>query len=191
MSTPASSTIDEPIWDTVMRDARSIGRKIKMVAMPCVGPAPDVNELKDWDLWGPLLLCVVLAIILTFHSDNLSTDSSVLFAAVCMIIAVGSVVVTFNAKFLGGKISFFQCLCTLGYCLFPLNVCGAILISPVPIREIWQIKVLLVGLCWYWACWASLGFIAGTIPPKRRMLAVYPIALFYFFLGWMLAVSIR
>ena len=34
--------------------------------------------------------------------------------------------VTLNAQLLGGKISFFQSVCVLGYCIFPLNVASVL-----------------------------------------------------------------
>ena len=56
-----ASTLDEPILATVARDLRAIGRKMLIVALPPLG---GENELRDWDLWGPLLLCCILAMIL-------------------------------------------------------------------------------------------------------------------------------
>ena len=35
---------------------------------------------------------------------------------------LGAVILTFNAILLGGEIVFFQALCLLGYCLFPICV---------------------------------------------------------------------
>lgn len=37
-------------------------------------------------------------------------------------LAVGAIVLTVNIVLLGGTIVFFQSLCLLGYCLFPLDV---------------------------------------------------------------------
>lgn len=42
------------------------------------------------------------------------------FSAVFVIVALGSIFVTLNAKVLGGNCSVFQSVCVLGYCLFPL-----------------------------------------------------------------------
>lgn len=42
------------------------------------------------------------------------------FSAVFVIVALGSIFVTLNAKVLGGQCSVFQSVCVLGYCLFPL-----------------------------------------------------------------------
>eukprot|EP01061_Rhynchopus_euleeides_P002848 TRINITY_DN12187_c0_g1_i3.p4 TRINITY_DN12187_c0_g1~~TRINITY_DN12187_c0_g1_i3.p4 ORF type:complete len:114 (+),score=41.46 TRINITY_DN12187_c0_g1_i3:586-927(+) len=111
-----------------------------------------------------------------------------MFAAIFVIVAVGSAVVTLNTKFLGGKISFFQTLCTLGYCLFPLVLIGVLLMTPINTGSA-IIKILMSAFACFWACWASLGFLTGSVRDTRRALAVYPICLFYFFLSWLLAVS--
>lgn len=42
------------------------------------------------------------------------------------LLAIGAIVLTVNIILLGGTIVFFQSLCLLGYCLFPLVVAAAI-----------------------------------------------------------------
>ncbi len=49
-------------------------------------------------------------------------DSGVVFTTVFVIIWIGSMIITVNTRLLGGRLSFMQCICLLGYCLFPLNV---------------------------------------------------------------------
>lgn len=54
------STLDEPVKETVLRDLRAVGNKFIHVLYPKRSSA----LLRDWDLWGPLLLCVTLALLL-------------------------------------------------------------------------------------------------------------------------------
>lgn len=54
------STLDEPVKDTILRDVRAVGNKFIHVLYPKRSSA----LLRDWDLWGPLLLCVTLALLL-------------------------------------------------------------------------------------------------------------------------------
>lgn len=49
-------------------------------------------------------------------------SASLVFAAVFVIVWVGAAAVTLNAQLLGGTISFFQSVCILGYCVFPLTL---------------------------------------------------------------------
>lgn len=62
------------------------------------------KELRNWDLWGPLLLCLMLALTISISTDK---KEDVVFSTIFVIIWIGSGVVTLNAKLLGGKVSFF------------------------------------------------------------------------------------
>merc|ERR1712146_293319 len=72
------------------------------------------------DLWGPLLVCLSLSILLSLSAP--SEQGALVFAAVFFVVWFGSAIVTLNAQLLGGTISFFQSLCILGYCVFPLDM---------------------------------------------------------------------
>jgi protein YIPF6 len=62
----------------------------------------------------------MLSTTLSFSAPSSST--SVVFAAVFVIVWCGAAMVTVNAQLLGGTISFFQSVCILGYCVFPLTL---------------------------------------------------------------------
>ena len=94
-------TLNEPILATFMRDLRRVGKKLKTVLMPLGAEADTLRELRDWDLWGPLLLCLMLSIITSSHAP--SGQHSLVFAGVFVLVWVGAAVVTLNAKLLGGK----------------------------------------------------------------------------------------
>ena len=73
-------------------------------------------ECRDWDLWGPLVLCLVLGILLSANVSQLLTpqrtqrhigycrlqappsQSLAVFTSVVVIISLGSLVVTVQAK---------------------------------------------------------------------------------------------
>ena len=64
-------TLNEPVWHTVKRDLRRIGIKLRYVLVPTEGGESDtLRELRDWDLWGPLLLCIVLATHLSLTAPD-------------------------------------------------------------------------------------------------------------------------
>ena len=74
-------------------------------------------------------------------SDSTSSDDSYPeFADIFIIFWIGSIVVTVNSKLLGGCISFFQCVCVLGYCVLPqalsLILCRIVIFSGV----MWQVR---------------------------------------------------
>ena len=72
------------------------------------------------DLWGPLLVCLLLSSVLSITAPG--DSASLVFAAVFVIVWIGAAAVTINAQLLGGSISFFQSVCILGYCVFPLTL---------------------------------------------------------------------
>ncbi|KZV59537.1 Yip1-domain-containing protein [Peniophora sp. CONT] len=176
-------TLDEPITTTLGRDLISIYNKLIQVLYPLrKGEAREV--LKDWDLWGPLILCLALAIMLSVNAPPAQSLST--FTSVVVIVCIGSLVVTVQTKLLGGRLSFFQGLCVLGYCVAPLDVAALIACF---VRIIY-VRAPIALLAWAWSMWASVNFLDGThIQQDRIVLAVYPISLFYFILAWMILIQ--
>ena len=41
-------------------------------------------------------------------------------------LSVGAVILTFNVILLGGNIGFFQAMCLLGYCIFPIDIAAIV-----------------------------------------------------------------
>ncbi|KAK4688803.1 protein YIPF6, partial [Tremellales sp. Uapishka_1] len=175
-------TLDEPVSKTIMRDLNSIYAKLLQVLYP---PKSGNNQLlRDWDLWGPLVICLSLAIILSI--DSPPEQSMQVFSLVISLITIGSVVVTVNSKLLGGKVSFFQSLCVLGYALAPLLLASIIAF----VLHNLFIRVPISLAAWGWSVWASMHFFGGTgLPESRTFLAVYPICLFFFVLAWMIMIQ--
>lgn len=179
------STLDEPLRDTVLRDLRAVGNKFVHVLYPKKSQA----LLRDWDLWGPLLLCVALALLLQGGSADSPDDGGPQFAEVFVIVWLGSLVITLNSKLLGGTISFFQSLCVLGYCILPLTVamaaCRLVLLGGSGTAS-FVLRLVLVSASFGWSTFASTAFLADSQPPNRKALVVYPVFLFYFVIGWMI-----
>jgi hypothetical protein len=146
---PDLGTLDEPVSVTIMRDLTMVGNKMVCVLNP---RKANIQTLKNWDLWGPLILCLMLASLLSWFAPK--EQSSLVFASVFVIVWCGAAVVTVNALLLGGNISFFQSVCVLGYCIFPLNIASVIcLVTSGPIA--W--RAVVVAVCFFWSTGASLG----------------------------------
>ncbi|XP_011148117.1 protein YIPF6 isoform X1 [Harpegnathos saltator] len=182
---PEFNTLDEPIRDTILRDVRAVGKKFFHVLYP----KEKKSLLKEWDLWGPLVLCTFMAMILQGSSDTPdSNDGGPEFAEVFVIVWIGSMVVTLNSKLLGGNISFFQSVCVLGYCLLPtaiaLIICRIILmVQQTTLLFIIRFVITVIGFLW--ATYASMAFLGDSQPVGRKALAVYPIFLFYLVISWL------
>lgn len=179
------NTLDEPIKETILRDVKAIGTKFWHVLYPKEKKA----LLKEWDLWGPLILCTFLAMMLQESgSIDQVNEGGPEFAEVFVIVWIGSMVVTMNTKLLGGNISFFQSVCVLGYCLLPpvlsLVVCRILLLAhQTTMLFIMRFTITIIGFVW--ATIASVSFLGDSHPHGRRLLTVYPIFLFYFVISWL------
>ena len=181
-------TLDEPVADTILRDLRQVADKLKIVLMPVDNNQEAIlKKLKDWDLWGPLLVCLSLSILLSLSAP--SDQGALVFAAVFFVVWFGSAIVTLNAQLLGGSISFFQSLCILGYCVFPLDMAAFVSWMISLIYKAFVIKAILVTVGFVWSTRASVVFIGEVIPPEKKLLALYPVFLFYTFLGWMVLIQ--
>ncbi|KAI8976745.1 Yip1 domain-containing protein [Pilobolus umbonatus] len=174
-------TLDEPVSVTIMRDLKKVANK----SLQVLHPNGDRQVLRDWDLWGPLILCLTLALLLSIRAPE--TQSVAIFTGVFVIVWLGAAIVTLNAKLLGGTISFFQSVCVIGYCLFPILV-SAIVATFV---DLFWARLPVAIVTYGWSTYASVGFMSESQVhlDKRRTLAVYPIFLFYFVVTWLVLIS--
>ncbi|CAL4066346.1 unnamed protein product, partial [Meganyctiphanes norvegica] len=180
------NTLDEPVRETIMRDLRAVGGKFYHVLIPREKKA----LLKDWDLWGPLLLCTFIAIMVQgSEKANNVNDGGPEFAEVFVIVWVGAAIVTVNSKLLGGTISFFQSVCVLGYCLFPccvaLLLCWLVLFAH-QFYFLFMLRLFFTAIGFGWSTYASMVFLGDSQPRGKKALAVYPMFLFYFVISWLI-----
>eukprot|EP01071_Lankesteria_metandrocarpae_P003896 Lankesteria_metandrocarpae@DN3249_c0_g1_i2.p1 len=180
-TSPTSGTLDEPIKTTIMRDLNSIQKKLQYVLLPRARTESG-GELKQWDLWGPLILCLFLSIVLWLKVD--ASQKRIVFSLVFILIWIGSMVVTANAILLSGTLSFFQSVCVLGYCIFPLDI-AALICYFIP-AKLALLKLFFILVAWYWATGASVAFMSEVVPTDRKWLAVYPVFLLYLSIGWII-----
>lgn len=154
-----------------MRDVHQVVSKLKIVLIPLGRDSPQsvLTKLRECiafflsrshllilfiigDLWGPLLVCLLLSIILS--ADAPASSASLVFATVFVIVWCGAAVVTVNAQLLGGSISFFQSICILGYCVFPLtisalfNLFSLLIIGNNSFNNIVTIISVAIGFIW-------------------------------------------
>eukprot|EP01035_Chromulina_nebulosa_P019154 gene19154-24996_t len=180
----ATTTLDEPISETILRDLRQVADKLKVVLLPLGQSSNVLQKLREWDLWGPLLVCLLLSMILSATAPG--SSASLVFAAVFVIVWFGAIAVTLNAQLLGGTISFFQSVCILGYCVFPLTLSaiGCFILSFIYSNIF--IKLAIVGIGFIWSTRASVVFMIQVIKEERRPLAVFPVFFFYTFIAWII-----
>jgi hypothetical protein len=172
--------LEEPISETLKRDAMSVALKFKYVLSMRM-KEENAEDLRDWDLWGPLFLTLALSLSLSVFGD---TDGSMVFSVTFFLIAAGAVIVTLNTVLLGGSISFFHSVCVLGYCLLPMTLAG---IGVCLLGFLWwPLRAIIVGAGVAWASFCASGFMSAVVEDTKKRLAAYPVFLFYVFLGWLI-----
>lgn len=173
------NTLDEPVSVTIMNDVKAIGHKLLFI----LWPAGDAHN-SQWDLWGPLIFCLLLSLALSFAAQN---DQSVaVFTGIFSIIWLGETVCTLNLRLLGSHLAFLQSVCCMGYSLFPLVIAAVI---SVFVHTAF-VRVPLTISMYIWATYASCnGVLQGADLGSKKLLAIYPLGLFYFVLGWTVFIS--
>uniref|UniRef100_A0A8C0L011 Protein YIPF n=1 Tax=Canis lupus dingo TaxID=286419 RepID=A0A8C0L011_CANLU len=179
-----SSTLNESVQNTIMRDLKAVGKKF----MHVLYPRKSNTLLRDCKYMSFLRICC-FSLMLQRSSVDSEKDGGPQFAEVFVIVWFGAVTITLNSKLLGGNISFFQSLCVLGYCILPLTVamlvCRLVLLAePGPVN--FMVRLFVVIVMFAWSIVASTAFLADSQPPNRKALAIYPVFLFYFVISWMI-----
>ena len=170
-------TLDEAVQTTINRDLKLIYHKLKLVINPLISKEKKYNQIRQWDLWGPLLLNLILAFTLTLNTKEKGQITSLIF----IIFWLGGTIIYLNNQFLGVKASIFQIFCLLGYCLFPLNI-AAIIITIINFNDL--IRLILVGGACGWSIYSSSDYLKVITNHEQRYLVLYPCILFYLYIAW-------
>lgn len=92
-----------------LREAGLQGAREELVGL--AGRALDADNLlasggmseglRDWDLWGPLIFCLLLSLLLSASAPH--DETSLVFSGVFVMVWLGEVLVTMQIKLLGGN----------------------------------------------------------------------------------------
>jgi len=173
----SKNTLNESLITTINRDLYLIYTKIKYVVNPFISKEKKKYHIRQWDLWGPLLLNIFLALTLSFETK----EKSQMVALIFVIFWFGGVILYLNAHFLGVKASIFQIFCLLGYCLFPLNL-SAIIVTLINFNDI--IRLIIVLFTLVWSVYSSSDYLKVITNQDQRYLVLYPFILFYLYISW-------
>ena len=177
-------TLDESVYATVSRDFSMIYNKLKYVINPFISREMKYNHIRQWDLWGPLLLNLILASTLALNTKEKGQITSLIF----IIFWLGGVAIYLNNYFLEVKASIFQIFCLLGYCLFPLNI-AAIIVTIINSYDI--IRLIIVGFTCFWSIYSSSDYLKAITTQDKRYLVLYPCILFYLYISWFIFATKR
>ena len=177
-------TLDESVYATVSRDFSMIYNKLKYVINPFISREMKYNHIRQWDLWGPLLLNLILASTLALNTKEKGQITSLIF----IIFWLGGVAIYLNNYFLEVKASIFQIFCLLGYRLFPLNI-AAIIVTIINSYDI--IRLIVVGFTCFWSIYSSSDYLKAITTQDKRYLVLYPCILFYLYISWFIFATKR
>lgn len=144
----------------------------------------DFDSL-DWDLWGPLIFSLLFSVTLGFSAPNAQTN--LVFSGSFAFIWLFFIIIGLNIQLLGGTISFMSAISAVGYAMFPI-VLGSLLCS---IFIKWKlIRLVLLVIFNSWSIYAGMMSLkCSGVLPGRVLLAIYPVALMYSVLSWLVIIN--
>ena len=172
------TTLNESVLQSLLRDIKQIFIRIRYVVFPF---GSGTKRLKNWDLWGPLVLCICLSWTLSAGAPSIAAND--IFGTVFCLIWVGASIVTLNAQILGGDVSIFHSVCTLCYSLFPLNIAAAVCVF-MKAQLNFSISLIITVVAFLWSFKAASIYMEGLMGSDMKGLALYPVFLFYLFLAF-------
>jgi len=123
-----------------LRDARVVLLKVKDVLWPAKSFQENDAVTKDWDLWGPLVFCLVLSLLMSFGATE--GQSQVVFTGIFSMVWLGEAICTVNLKLLGGTV----------YVPTHTSMCCRFYLE-------WDVLIFCVGVSFrVFACWDIVYF---------------------------------
>ncbi|KAG2734508.1 hypothetical protein G9P44_002514 [Scheffersomyces stipitis] len=139
----------------------------------------------EWDLWGPLIFSLVFSVTLGLAAPKSETNS--VFSGSFSFVWIFFIVIGLNIQLLGGSISFMSAISAAGYSMFPIVV-GALLSCLVLKWKLIRLALMLVLNVW--SIYAGvLSLECSGVLPGRVTLAIYPVALMYSIMSWLVVIT--
>ena len=133
-------TLDEKKRESLKREFNSIIQKAKIALFPMTSAN---TKLLDWDFWGPLFLCLILGLVLSWQKNV--ENSGTIFIMIFSIVWIGGLIVSLNSQFLGINLSIFQSICILGYCMLAIVLAAIINLFLGFLPTIFHVVISLLG----------------------------------------------
>ncbi|KAK6460442.1 hypothetical protein DFJ63DRAFT_337815 [Scheffersomyces coipomensis] len=139
----------------------------------------------EWDLWGPLIFSLLYSVTLGVTAQNQQTNS--VFSGSFSFIWLFFIVIGLNIQLLGGTISFMSAISAAGYSMFPIVV-GSLISALVIKWKLLRLGVLIILNIWSIYV-GVLSLKCSGVLPGRVLLAIYPVALMYSVLSWLVVIT--
>uniref|UniRef100_A0A914UR13 Protein YIPF n=1 Tax=Plectus sambesii TaxID=2011161 RepID=A0A914UR13_9BILA len=162
----------KPLLEELDIDLKDIYYKVRCVLLPLPYFRLKLTIVRDNpDFWGPLMVVLAYAILSLY--GQITVVSWIL-----TIWFLGSFLVFFLARALGGEVGYSQVLGIVGYCLIPLVVVGVIL----PLVSRWHyIAVFFKIFGIVWAVYSAGTLLCVEELQQKRSLVLYPVFLLYIY----------
>lgn len=142
-----------------------------------------VLETLDWDLWGPLIFLLVFSVCL----GMLATDTNGVFSGSFAFVWLFFFIIGLNIQLLGGTISFLSAISAAGYLMFPI-VLGEVICLLLLKHKFF--RIILMAVLNVWSIYVGLLSLKCLgVLPGRVLLAMYPLALMYCMLLWLVVIT--
>ena len=157
-----------PLLEELEIDLPAIAGRLRWALRP---PREGVRESLQ-DFWGPVGVMLLYSALLVW--GQLSVVSWIL-----TIWAAGSGLVFFLARVLGADLTLSHTLCALGYCVLPLVLSRLMLLI---VGSAGAVSIGLRAVCTLWATYSAASWLETEELARKRVLLIYPILLYFFFL---------
>eukprot|EP00037_Helgoeca_nana_P008320 m.74099 g.74099 ORF g.74099 m.74099 type:complete len:266 (+) comp18863_c0_seq1:41-838(+) len=168
------SDMQKPLLEELDIDPGDILHKLRCILLPFDMGGYDRSVVRDNpDFWGPLLVVFLYAMESLY--GNWKATSWII-----TIWFVGSFLIFFLLRVMGGDVGFSSTLGVLGYSLLPLALLAGFILPLVKTVAAADIAIKLLGMAWSTQSAGSL-LVTDSLKEKRVML-LYPIMLLYGYL---------
>ncbi|KII75137.1 Protein YIPF6 [Thelohanellus kitauei] len=176
------STLDEPVYTTILRDLNAILSKVISVVLF----RQNSRAMAEWDLWGPMIIYILFSFLVTPYGVR-TDDFSASFTRYLTYLWLSSLFITVHSNILSRKISIFHFLCLIGYCTIPISAAALLsaildLMSSNVFATVIKIALVIGGMGW--SISASYLYLRTLHPLEKTVMIGYPIFLFFLTSGW-------
>eukprot|EP00038_Savillea_parva_P014502 m.11150 g.11150 ORF g.11150 m.11150 type:complete len:271 (+) comp2822_c0_seq1:88-900(+) len=166
--------MQKPLLEELDINPGDIVHKLRCILLPVNMAGYDRSVVRDNpDFWGPLLVVFLYAMESLY--GNWKATSWII-----TIWFVGSFLLFFLLRVMGGDVSFSSTLGVLGYSLLPLALLAGFIMPLVKTVAVIDVLVKVIGIAWSTQSAGSL-LVTDNLMEKRSML-LYPIMLLYGYL---------
>jgi hypothetical protein len=177
--------LNEPVLATIRRDLLLIVLKVRLVLDYSADPKTKYETLRNWDLWGPMILVLLMSVLSSFSKTDSSAETN--FTTIFMVYVLGCLVITLNARLLRVGLSFPETVSILGYCTCPI-VALAYLLALFSLTGVGllALRVAASGLVTGYSILCASRCLSASVPADKVLMAGYPVVIMYLMLSLLL-----